>query len=62
MALTATHDRKGPGSDLQQADIGEMPPKKASRQFLLHEIEEGIDALERPEIGLFVSSLLTGPD
>lgn len=51
----------GTASDLQ-ADVGELAPKKASRQILRHEIAEGMDALERPAIGLFVSGLSAGLD
>jgi formate/nitrite transporter FocA (FNT family) len=45
-----------------EKDVGEMAPKKASRQILLHEIEEGIDALEKPLGGLFISGLSAGLD
>jgi formate/nitrite transporter FocA (FNT family) len=50
------------GSDLQQAAGSEPAPKKASRQILQHEIDEGLDALERPVVGLFVSGLSAGLD
>ena len=44
-----------PGSDLdaEKSTPSELVPKKASRQILRHEIEEGLDALERPVAGLF---------
>jgi formate-nitrite transporter family protein len=40
----------------------EPPPKKPSRQILQQEIEEGLDALERPLSRLFVSGLSAGLD
>lgn len=49
-------------SDLHQGEVVELSPKKASKQILRHEIEEGLDALERPLIGLFVSGLSAGLD
>lgn len=49
-------------SDLQNRDIGEAEPKKASRQILYHEILEGVDALERPAWALFISALSAGLD
>ncbi len=58
----STSDQAGTGSDLQQTEAGELSPKKASRQILRHEIEEGLDALERPIWGLFVSGLSAGLD
>ncbi len=36
--------------------------EKASRLILRHEIEEGLDALGRPAVGLFVSGLSAGLD
>ncbi len=62
MPLTTAHDRPGSRSDPLQARAEERAPKKASRQILLHEIEEGIDALERPVVGLFISGLSAGLD
>lgn len=62
MPLTTVSDRPGSRPDPLQARAKEMSPKKASRQILLHEIEEGIDALERPVVGLFVSGLSAGLD
>jgi formate/nitrite transporter FocA (FNT family) len=62
MSSTTTPTGSARGSDLQPGDVGELAPKKASRQILLHEIEEGIDALERPVIGLFASGLSAGLD
>src|SRR5262245_25814716 len=62
MAATTAPDRHGMGPDLSRADVGKMAPKKASRQILLHEIEEGLDAIERPASGLFVSGLSAGLD
>ena len=63
MSSATDHDRPGTGSDLrQQADVGELAPKKASKQILRHEIEEGRDALERPIAGLCVSGLSAGLD
>jgi formate/nitrite transporter FocA (FNT family) len=59
---TIAPERPEAGSDLQQADVGELAPKKASRQILHHEIEEGMDALNRPALGLFVSGLSAGLD
>ena len=53
---TAT-DRPEGGSDLHQAGDLEQTPKKAAKQILRHEIEEGLDALECPAVGLFVSGL-----
>ena len=50
------------GSDLQNPEVVEQSPKKASRQILRHEIEEGLDALDRPVVGLFVSGLSAGLD
>lgn len=47
-------------------DSGEAPeeiaPKKASKEILRHEIAEGLDALDRPASGLFVSGLSAGLD
>ena len=40
-----------PASDPEHEDMLEQSPKKASKQILRHEIEEGIDALERPAVG-----------
>lgn len=62
MLADAAQDRPAGRSDLSQADVAEIAPKKASRQILLHEIEEGIDALERPVAGLFISGLSAGLD
>jgi formate/nitrite transporter FocA (FNT family) len=62
MATAAATDRPEVGSDPSQGDGGEPSPKKASRQILRHEIEEGLDALERPAAGLFVSGLSAGLD
>lgn len=59
---TAAPDRPETGSDLQQADVEEQAPKKGSKQILRHEIAEGVDALERPLVGLFVSGLSAGLD
>ena len=50
------------GSSLRDGDVGEQTPKKASRQILQHEIAEGLDALERPVVGLFLSALSAGLD
>ena len=58
MATAANPER--PGTDLADAD--EPSPKKGSEQILRHEIAEGLDALERPLIGLFVSGLSAGLD
>jgi formate/nitrite transporter FocA (FNT family) len=60
--VMAAPDRIETGSDLQQDVAGELSPKKASKQILRHEIEEGVDALERPALGLFVSGLSAGLD
>ncbi len=49
-------------SDLQNHDIGEAEPKKASRLILYHEIMEGVDALERSVGALFISALSAGLD
>jgi formate/nitrite transporter FocA (FNT family) len=62
MPPTATAEPAGAGSDLQTADVGELAPKKASREILRHEIAEGVDALERPLLGLFISALSAGLD
>jgi formate/nitrite transporter FocA (FNT family) len=62
MATATVPERPERGSDLQQADVEELAPKKASKQILRHEIEEGLDALERPVAGLFVSGLSAGLD
>jgi hypothetical protein len=59
---TAAPVRSGTGSDLQPADVEELAPKKASRQILQHEIDEELDALRRPAVGLFVSGLSAGLD
>ncbi len=37
-------------------------PRRRRARFLQHEIDEGLDALERPLIGLFVSGLSAGLD
>ncbi len=60
--VTTTPVRPESGSDLRPADVGELAPKKASRQILQHEIDEGLDALKRPAVGLFVSGLSAGLD
>jgi formate/nitrite transporter FocA (FNT family) len=62
MMSVSTSDRHEAVSALQPADLGELAPKKAYRQILPHEIEEGIDALNRPSFGLFVSGLSAGLD
>jgi formate/nitrite transporter FocA (FNT family) len=62
MATATAPERPVTGSDLQQAGGAEPSPKKASKQILRHEIEEGLDALERPAVGLFVSGLSAGLD
>ncbi|MDR3638148.1 MAG: formate/nitrite transporter family protein [Isosphaeraceae bacterium] len=59
---TAAPDRLAGPSDLQPPVAEEQAPKKASRLILLHEIEEGLDAIERPLAGLFVSGLSAGLD
>jgi formate-nitrite transporter family protein len=56
----ATPQRSDPLSDHQGPGGNESAPKKASRQVLRHEIEEGLDTLERPVTGLFVSGLSAG--
>ncbi len=61
MPASSPQDRPA-GSDLSGASLPEIAPKKASRLILLHEIEEGIDALERPLLGLFFSGLSAGLD
>ena len=53
MAPTAVQVDPCDFGSLTDPNSGKIAPKKASRQILLHEIEEGIDALERPVIGLF---------
>ena len=45
-----------------EKDIGEQSPKMASREILRHEIEEGLDALDRPTLGLLVSGFSAGLD
>jgi hypothetical protein len=60
--LSTSPEQTGTGADLQAADVGELAPKKASREILRHEIAEGVDALERPAVGLFVSGLSAGLD
>lgn len=62
MATSMAPDRPETGSDLQQVDPGELAPRKASKPILRHEIEEGLDALERPAARLFVSGLSAGLD
>lgn len=62
MDSTVLQDHTEAGSDLQQADVGELSPKKASKQILRHEIEEGLNALNRPLVGLFASGLSAGLD
>jgi len=59
---TAAPDRPDTGDDLQTKAGGELAPKKASRQILQHEIEEGLFAIDRPVIGLFISGLSAGLD
>jgi formate/nitrite transporter FocA (FNT family) len=49
-------------SDLKSNWSDATEPKKPSRQILEHEIEEGVDALERPLGGLFMSGLSAGLD
>src|SRR5262249_52614159 len=62
MTTGVVAERPGLGSDLPQQSGEETAPKKASRQILRHEIEEGLDALERPAMGLLVSGLSAGLD
>lgn len=50
------------GTDLQDQQTEEAGPKKPSRQILQQEIMEGVDALERPVSGLFISGLSAGLD
>ncbi|HEY7328927.1 MAG TPA: hypothetical protein VH592_14890 [Gemmataceae bacterium] len=47
-------------SDLKSTRSEASEPKKASRQILEHETVEGVDALERPLGGLFMSGLSAG--
>lgn len=49
-------------SDLQHPRSDDVEPKKPSRQILEQEIGEGVDALERPLGGLFMSGLSAGLD
>ena len=59
----ATHPPEPDGGlDYHPSKPAELSPKKASRQILRHEIEEGLDALERPAAGLFASGLSAGLD
>jgi formate-nitrite transporter family protein len=60
MAPDSNPDPPATGSDLEQASSGEPTPKKASKEILRLEIEEGVDALERPLMGLIVSGLSAG--
>lgn len=62
MAAASSTDRPGTGSDLPPGGVDEPAPKKASQQILRHEIAEGLDALGRPAVGLFVSGLSAGLD
>jgi formate/nitrite transporter FocA (FNT family) len=64
MTPAPVQDGLATGSDLQREHAAglEPSPKKASKQILHHEIEEGLDALERPVLGLFVSGLSAGLD
>ncbi len=62
MSTAATPERPETASDLGPPEAGEIAPKKASRQILLHEIEEGVTALERPAGALFLSALSAGLD
>jgi len=50
------------GLDSHPSEPSEITPKKAARQILRQEIEEGLDALERPAAGLFASGLSAGLD
>jgi hypothetical protein len=47
-------------SDLHPKSGKESAPKKASRQILIHELIEGVRALERGSVGLFISGLSAG--
>jgi formate/nitrite transporter FocA (FNT family) len=49
-------------TDLQHDVSRETEPKKPSRQILQDEISEGVDALQRPVIVLFISGLSAGLD
>lgn len=50
-------------SDLKNDEVGEeQGPKKTSAQILLHEIQEGQVAIQRPVAGLFLSGLSAGLD
>ncbi len=49
-------------TDLQEPPSQEVEPKKPSRQILEHEIVEGVDALDRPPMALFISGLSAGLD
>lgn len=62
MDSAAVQEHPESGSDLQNAEVVEQSPKKASKQILRHGIEEGLDALDRPVVGLFVSGLSAGLD
>lgn len=61
MVMAEAQEHSGTGSDLEKGG-DELSPKKASKQILRHEIEEGVDALDRPAAGLFVSGLSAGLD
>ena len=62
MDSAVVQEHPEPSSDLQNAEVVEQSPKKASKQILQHEIEEGLNALERPLVGLFISGLSAGLD
>jgi formate/nitrite transporter FocA (FNT family) len=49
-------------TDLRPEAADEVEPKRPSQEILHHEIVEGVDALERPLVPLFISGLSAGLD
>jgi formate/nitrite transporter FocA (FNT family) len=62
LMLATAPDQVGTVPDIDQGNPEEQAPKKAAKQILRHEIAEGLDALERPAVGLVVSGFSAGMD
>jgi formate/nitrite transporter FocA (FNT family) len=62
MASAAPANQRVAVSDLAETPADVAAPKLASRQILGREVEEGLQGLERPTIGLLLSGLSAGLD
>ena len=62
MDRAAETDRIESGSDLREAEDADRSPKQGHDPILQHEMAEGLDALNRPILSLFLSGLSAGLD